>query len=177
MNRFRVAPEVQVSGGVVLAVVEVMGAFRSVALRILDKNGISDPQPDGWYGLRDWLSSFDTIIKEVGPNTLHMIGRHVASTAPMPPVATNLDMALSMLDEAYHSQHRNGDIGHYHYIPSGEHSGTMVCSTPYPSDFDRGVIMALAERLEPDRFVDVHLDPKAESRKSGGESCTFLISW
>lgn len=177
MNRFRVAPEVEVSGSVVLAVVEVMGAFRSVALGILAKNGIVEPQPDQWYSLRDWLASFDTIIQEVGPNTLHMVGRHVASTAPMPPDVDSLQAALPRLDDAYHSQHRGGDIGHFHYIPSGERTGTMICSTPYPSDFDRGVITALVERLEPDAVVDVHLDSRAATRKKNGQSCTFLIAW
>ncbi|MCG8455307.1 MAG: DUF2378 family protein [Holophagales bacterium] len=177
MNRFKVAPEVEVTGAVVLAVVDVMGAFGSVARRILAENGIADPLPDRWYPLRSWLASFDTIVKDVGPNTLHMIGRHVAATAPVPPHVNTPELALITLDDAYHSQHKGGDVGHFHYIPSGERSGTMVSSTPYPSDFDRGVIMALAERLAPERYADVRLDASAESRKDGGETCTFLISW
>ena len=74
MKRFEIPPNVEVNGAIVLAVVEVMGAFRSVAMRILEKNGIVNPHPDQWYPLRSWLDSFDTIIRDVGPNTLHMIG-------------------------------------------------------------------------------------------------------
>ncbi|MEM1178085.1 MAG: hypothetical protein AAGM22_07070 [Acidobacteriota bacterium] len=178
MKRFEVPPQVEVSGMVVLAVVDVMGAFRSVALRILEKNGIKDPQPDQWFPLRAWLSSFDTIVRDVGPNTLHQIGRHVASSGEIPPELSTLHDVFYALDESYYSQHRGGgDIGHYHYIGTGERSGTMVCTTPYPSDFDRGVITALAERFEPVSLVDVRLDESSEARTDGGLSCTYLISW
>ena len=177
MKRFEIPPHIEVSGRIVLAVVGVMGAFRSVALRVLEQNGIVDPQPVRWYPLRSWLASFDTIVRDVGPNTLHQIGRHVAATGEVPQDLHSLHDAFSLLDEAYYSQHRGGDIGHFHYIGSGERSGTMVSSTPYPSDFDRGVITSLAERFEPGSLVDVRLDGTAESRRSGGLSCTYLIRW
>ncbi|MEM6793264.1 MAG: hypothetical protein AAF725_04750 [Acidobacteriota bacterium] len=177
MNRIEIPPGVEVRGAVVLAVVEVMGAFRSVALGILEKNGIVDPQENRWYPLRSWLSSFDSIVKDVGPNTLHQIGRQVAMSGPVPPEIASLQDAFQALDDAYYSQHRGGEIGHFHYIGTGERTGTLVCSTPYPSDFDRGIISALAERFEPHSLVDVRLDPASETRGAGGTSCTYLVSW
>ena len=177
MTRYPVDPKVEVSGAVVVAVVEVMGAFRSVALSILAKNNIVDPKPHLWYNLRDWLASFDTIIAEVGPNTLHQIGRQVSGTAPIPPDMDSLQKVYSNLDEAYYSQHRGGDIGHYHYISTGERTGTMISTTAYPTEFDRGILTALAERFEPLSLVDIQLDEMSETRLKGGDSCTFLISW
>lgn len=177
MNREQIPPHVEVRGSIVLAVVEVMRAFRSVALRVLEKNGIVDPQPDEWYSLRDWIASFDTIVQDVGPNTLHQIGRFVSGSAPIPPEIDGIQTALAHLDEQYRSQHRGGDVGHYHYFETGERSATIVASTPYPSDFDRGVIASLVERFEPDGLVHVDLDPNSETRKDGGTSCTFLVYW
>ena len=177
VTRHPVDPSIEVCGAVVLAVVEVMGAFRSVALDILAKNDIVDPQPHYWYNLRSWLASFDTIITEVGPNTLHQVGRRVSGTAPIPPHIDSLHKAYSALDDAYYSQHRGGDIGHYHYISTGERAGTMISTTAYPTEFDRGILAALAERFEPHSLVDIELDENSESRMRGGESCTFLISW
>lgn len=177
MKRLPVDPNVEVRGAVVLAVVEVMGAFRSVALDILAKNEIPEPKPLAWYSLQCWLDSFDSIIKDVGPNTLHQIGRQVSSTAPIPPTITTLQQAYSELDGAYYSQHRGGDIGHYHYISTGKRSGTMISTTVYPTEFDRGILMALAHRFEPDSLVDIQLDPNSETRQDGGTSCTFLIAW
>lgn len=177
VTRHPVDPKIEVAGGVVVAVVDVMGAFRSVALEILAKNGIVDPKPFRWYNLKDWLASFDTIIKEVGPNTLHQVGRQVSGTAPIPLEIDSLHKAYSSLDEAYYSQHRGGEIGHYHYISTAEKAGTMISTTPYPTEFDRGILMALAARFEPHSLVDIQLDEQSESRLHGGDSCTFLISW
>ena len=177
MQRDQISPHVEVRGAIVVAVVEVMRAFRSVALRVLAKNGIVDPQPDSWYSLRDWIASFDTIVRDVGPNTLHQIGRHVSGTAPIPPSVDSAHRALALLDDQYHSQHRGGDVGHYHYFETGARSATVVSSTPYPSDFDRGVITTLVERFEPDGLLHVDLDPSSETRKAGGSSCTFLVEW
>lgn len=170
-------PQVEVTGGVVLAMVHVMGAFKSVALRILAKNGIVDPKPDRWYSHRAYLNSFKSIVEEVGPNTLLQIGRQIAQQGDIPPDITSPEQALQMLDASYYTQHRGGDVGHYTFISTGERSGTMICTTPNQSDFDRGLLQALVERLAPGRLVEVTLDERAESRKRGGASCTFLISW
>lgn len=178
MNRGPIDPNIKVHGAVVVAVVDVMGAFRSVALGILEKNGIVNPSVGRWYSLKQWLASFDSIVHDVGPNTLHQIGRQVAGTAPIPPHIDSLQKAYNELDNAYYSQHRGGDIGHYHYISTGERSGTMISTTAYPMEFDRGILAALASRFEPHSLVDIRLDPQSESRAGGsGSSCTFLIAW
>ncbi len=177
MDSYQSSPKVEVAGGVVLGMVAVMGAFKSVALRILAKNGITDPQPEKWYPHQAFLNSFKSIVEEVGPNTLLQIGRQIALQGEVPPTFSDPHQALQSLDLAYYSQHRGGDVGHYTYVASGERSGTMICTTPNPSDFDRGLLQALAERLAPGRLVEVTLEESAESRKRGGKSCTFLISW
>lgn len=158
--------------------VNVMGAFKSVALRILAKHGITDPKADSWYRQKDFLDAVRSIVQEVGPTTLYQIGRQIAAQGQIPPGVNDVHFIMSSLDDAYYSQHRGAaDLGHYHYFQSGERSGTMVCSTPNPSDFDRGLLHALIEKIAPDGLVDVHLDPASESRKTGGKSCTFLMSW
>ena len=177
MSRPMITPGVEVSGAVVLAVVNMMGAFRSLALDVLEKNQISEPRPNRWYNLKDWLASFDSILADVGPNTLSQIGRQLAGTAPIPHHIDNLQDAFAALDGAYHSQHRGGEIGHYLYISTGKRSGTMISTTVYPPEFDQGLLTALAMRFEPDGLIDIRPDPDSESRRSGGDSCTFLISW
>lgn len=177
MDSYQSSPKVEVSGGVVLGMVAVMGAFKSVALRILAKNGISDPQPEKWYSHQAFLNSFKSIVEEVGPNTLLQIGRQIAIQGELPPTLTDPHQALQALDMEYYSQHRGGDVGHYNYVATGERSGTMICNTPNPSDFDRGLLQTLVEKLAKGSLVEVTLDERAESRKRGGKSCTFLISW
>lgn len=177
MNSYQTNPATEVSGSVVLSMVHVMGAFQSVALRVLAKNGIVEPRADRWYSHQDFLNSFKTMIEEVGPNTVLQIGRQIAQQGKIPPDIHSPEDALQALDLAYYSQHRGGDVGHYTFISTGERSGTMVCTTPNPSDFDRGLLQALVEQLAPGRLVEVTLDQRAETRTRGGKSCTFLISW
>jgi hypothetical protein len=177
VKSFEPTKDVEVMGGVVLAMVNVMGAFRAVALRILEKNGIKDPLPNRWYSHAAFLAAFNDIAEEVGTNTLYQIGRQIAMQGQVPPNVDGADQALRALDTAYHSQHRGGAIGHYTYISTGKNSGTLIATTPNHSDFDRGLLQALVERQEPNGLVDVRLDPRAETRKKGGSSCTYLITW
>jgi hypothetical protein len=54
----------------------------------------------------------------------------------------------------------------------------MVCHNPYPSDFDQGIIYAVARKFAPKGdFPSVKLDETAPTRKKGGDSCTFLVTW
>jgi hypothetical protein len=176
VNSYETNPHAEVTGSVVLAMVHVMGAFRSLGLRILERHGIVDPQIDRWYRHQDFLNAVRAIVDEVGPSTLYLTGRQVAAQGELPP-GLEVHAAMASLDAAYYSQHRGGEVGHYVYTDTGERSGTMLCSTPNPSDFDRGLLQALIERVAPDGLVDVHLDPISETRKTGGRSCTFLMSW
>ncbi|MEM9554401.1 MAG: hypothetical protein AAGC60_09090 [Acidobacteriota bacterium] len=167
----------EVSGRVVLSIIGVMGAFKTVAREILGANGLGEAQPESWYPLDRFLGCFDTVAQRIGPNTVTAIGRHISATGPAPSEVHNLEEAFNVLDEAYRREHRGGDVGHYAYIATGERSCTIVSTTPYPPNFDEGVIQALVERFEPDSLVDVRIDHQAESRRDGGSSCTFLVNW
>ena len=79
------SPKVEVYGQVVVAVLDVMGAFRPLALTILRSNGIADPQPERWYSQQAWLDAFATIAEQIGPNTIYQLARQIPTTAPMPP--------------------------------------------------------------------------------------------
>ncbi len=149
MKSYQTNPATEVSGSVVLSMVNVMGAFQSVALRVLAKNGIVEPRADRWYSHQDFLNSFQTMIEEVGPNTVLRIGRQIARQGKIPPDIHSPEDALQALDLAYYSQHRGGDVGHYTYISSRRTLGHDGGHHPNPSDFDRGLLHALVEQLLP----------------------------
>jgi hypothetical protein len=77
--------------------------------------------------------------------------------------------------------HTGGDIGIYDVtmFDAVQRKAEMVCRNPYPSDFDRGILTAMAERFKPADSVstEVILDLSKESRLNGADSCTYLISW
>ena len=169
---------VEVLGEVVLSLVNVMGAFKSISRDALRKNGIVDPQPDKWYPQQAWLDSFKVIADKVGPNTLYQVGRQVPQQYNFPPGINSIESAMSDLDEAYRMSHRGGEVGHYRFRILGLNVGQMTCDNPYPCDFDRGIISALAERFEPPgALVDVRHQEDAPCKKQGADSCTYTISW
>ena len=66
-------------------------------------------------------------------------------------------------------------IGHYTAQPAGDRKIVCIAENPYPCDFDRGLITAMAARFE--RGARVIHDDTAPCRKKGADSCKFLISW
>jgi hypothetical protein len=55
----------------------------------------------------------------------------------------------------------------------------MECKNPYPSEFDRGIITAMARKFKPREslLVSVELDNAKPSRMKGADSCTYKIKW
>ena len=66
-------------------------------------------------------------------------------------------------------------IGHYAFRRDGPRSGVMVCNTPYPSDFDRGIVAGVARKFRPNATVVI--DETKPSRKRGAHSCSYIIAW
>lgn len=173
------AKNVEVNGETVLSIVDGMGAFRNTALKILAENGINDPQPGQWYSQQAWLDAFQTIAQQVGKHTLYLIGQKIPENAKFPAGIDTLAKALASIDVAYHMNHRGGEIGYYRYEPLTERSAQMVCRNPYPCDFDRGIITAMAQKFKPQGAISVRVrhDDAAECRKTGADSCTYTIEW
>jgi hypothetical protein len=169
---------IEVNGETVRAFLEGTGGSRARAARVLESRGLGDPKPGTWYSQQKWLDAFKEIADTVGPNTLFLIGKAIPANAKFPPQISTIEQGLAAIDMAYKMNHRGGEIGSYRFQPTGPRSAAMVCDNPYPSDFDRGIILAVAERFKPDGgFVAVRLDEGKPSRKTGGESCTFLVTW
>jgi len=170
---------VEVNGETISSVLDGMGAFRTLALKILSESGIPHPQAGKWYPQQAWLDAFKVIAETVGEATLYAIGRKIPENAQFPPGIDTLEKALASIDVAYHMNHRGGEIGHYYYERTGERSAKMVCSNPYPCDFDRGIIVAMAKKFRPADalIIKVRHDDLAPCRKKGADSCTYIIEW
>ena len=65
--------DVEVNGQTILSFVDGLGAVKSFAYNILNKNGLGDIDSTGWYSQQKWLDSFKLISEKAGPNTLHGI--------------------------------------------------------------------------------------------------------
>jgi len=186
-------PGVEVNGETVLSIVDGMGVFTDRGYRILADHGIRDPKPGQWYELQSYLNAFKAIFELTGEFTLFNIGKMIPRNAQFPPGIETIEQALSLIDVAYHMNHRiHGQpmfnpetgtmlegIGHYTFTKTGDREGIFVCENPYPSDFDRGIAESMANRFRPDdsEYVILQLDLTKPTRKHGADSCTFNVRW
>jgi hypothetical protein len=172
---------VEVNGQAVLAIVNALDAGKSTRLKILSKHGIVDPHPNEWYSQKAWLDAFKEISEELGVHTLFAIGEAIPENAIFPPEINDLQKALSSIDIAYHLNHRGGEIGHYTLTAFDleQRIAVMVCNNPYPSEFDRGIIATMVKKFVPaSSFIyDVERDNSKETRLTGADSCTYIVTW
>lgn len=172
------ASNVEVNGETILSVMDGMGVTKELAYRFLAEQGIKDPQPGHWYSQQAWLNAFRMIAEKIGPATLLAIGKTIPENAKWPPNIDTIEKALVSIDIAYHLNHRGGDIGCYQFKSTGPKSAKVICHNPYPSEFDRGIIVAVARKFAPKgTFPAVKLDESAPTRNKGADECTFLVTW
>jgi len=189
---------VEVLGASVQAIVAGFQDASTLVSRLLLEQGMGKAGPNGkviiepetWYPANRMLSAFRQVAEEVGGGVQFQIGLKVPENAKFPPSVKDTETALASIDIAYHMNHRQAGkpmfdpasgkmaegIGHYlHTRVAGKNESVVVCDNPYPCDFDRGLITAMARRFQTAAFV-LHDDTKP-CRKKGGAACTYLVRW
>lgn len=167
---------VEVNGQTVLAFVDgVPSAFRGKAESILADNGIEDTEPDTWYQQQAWLDAFKEIAENIGTNTLTNIGRSIPENADWPPGISSVEEGIESIDDAYHMNHRGGEIGHYHSEAVGENTVRVRCTNPYPCPFDQGIIKATAGQFA--EGIPGLKEVGDTCRTDGGEECVYEVTW
>lgn len=168
------SPEVEVLGAAVLAVSHGI-MLGGVASELLAMEGLEDIVESGWYNQQKWLNVFRRIETALGSDTLFAVGTRIPFTAVFPPNLRSLAAALRSVDEAYHHNHRNGEIGCYEYRGLGEDAHQVRCSNPYPCDFDHGIVCALVERFRGNQRYLVTHGPSS-CRKKGDDECRYIVT-
>lgn len=190
-------PGVEITGNGINVVLDSFKDFTLLASQIMlaegvgrdDGAGLVTVNPDEWYPLDNYLRALKRVTQEVGDQVVYQGGLATPKHAKFPPNITEIHGALGLVDIAYHMNHRKAGtpmfdpatgtmtegIGHYHYKKADARRIVMTCANPYPCEFDRGLITAMAKRFEPNANV-VH-DKSKPCRKQGAESCTLLINW
>jgi hypothetical protein len=183
-------PRVEVNGRTIMSVLEAIPDYKEFARGVLDKNGIHGMRRGSWHSQQSWLNAFRDIAREIGGFTLYAIGRSIPDSADWPARIETLDEALASIDVAYHMNHRIGTeplydeatgrmaegIGHYTARTIGPGHVQLICDTPYPCDFDKGVIAATANKFKSPRDA-VSIREGPECRKAGAASCTYTVRW
>ena len=191
------APGIEIYGRSAASVVAAFTYFQRVPAALFFENGIGEMEGDAiniahdrWYPQANWLQAFEAIAQRVGAAALYKIGSRVPTTAQsdFPDWVVDLETAIQSIDFAYHRSHRKGGvvmydpdtgtmlegIGHYSVrsVPA-ERRIQVVCSNPYPCEFDRGLVTTMATRL--DRGARISHDRTKPCRSDGADTCTYVI--
>jgi len=170
---------VEVSGHIALAMIKGMAGIDKRYRRELEEHGLDDPRTNTWYPLADVLNVFEELAAASEPFVISDMGTRVGDDAKFPPETDSLQKAFAHVDDFLRSGHRGESVGSYVFEKTGDNSATIICTTPYPCDFDRGFIEAVARRFRPKDSWDatvVH-EVSTSCRKHDGNCCTYIVQW
>ncbi len=169
------SPDAEVSG---VGLQTYISALGKEGKEILRRCGIDHIDPEAWYAQQPFLDALREAAEGDFGATLDLvnIGTKILEHASWPPHVRTIQEALWALDDAYHMHHR-GDVGEYTVEQLDETTFVIVARTPYPCDFDYGLIYATAKHYLPadGRLVVEHAE--GPCRKNGEESCTYRVRW
>jgi hypothetical protein len=189
------APDIEILGAAVMATIGGFGPLRTIVERMLCREGLVDCavpgagiDPDTWYVQQAWLDALLEIDQRFGTEILFNIGAEIPNNAVFPSLAVDVHTAVASIDLAYHLNHRRmgqimvdtatqrmlEGIGHYGYERLGDTHILSTCMTPYPCEFDFGIVATMARRFEPRTIVE-HVG--TECRRHGAQACTYSLRW
>jgi hypothetical protein len=168
----------EVSGEAVVSLIQGTGVWAPSAKKMMSENGITDPKPGQWYSQQAYLNGFKTVAQKTGPAVLRNIGRSIPERAKWPPDVNSIEAGLRSVNVANHMNHRNGKSGEYNFTKINPRSALMVCDTPYPDNFDFGLIETVAKKFsKAGDNVMVRIDETKPQRDKGAESTTYIVEW
>jgi len=143
-------PNVEISGGIVLAFVQCTN--RETILPILERHHMHDVQPEKWYPTQDWLDVLTEVVTSgEGMFDLLSIGKRIADLSPLPPTIRTIEEALPFLELSYGAVHRNGYAGQIAVQRVSECEYNIDHHTPWPDDLMYGAAYGIAQRYLTDR--------------------------
>lgn len=168
-------PGVTVSGGNILSMLAAMGPFRIRGEAILAEMGIREVDAEGWYPLSAYVRALQAIGERTGPNTLLQIGKQIPNHVTLPPGIDSFEKVLAAFGAAFDLNHRGWPREEpISYRARSARSGTITSATPYPCDFDRGVIEGFFRKLLNTRVTVEH--GPGGCKKDGSPCCTHHVT-
>ncbi|MET0406045.1 MAG: hypothetical protein ABW123_26750 [Cystobacter sp.] len=170
---------IEVRGPVVRALLDSVDVVRPEVKRILAVHGITAQETRPWYALSQVLDCLQDVQSRVGQVTVRAIGQQVPRHTAYPPHITTFQMALYLMNTGYLTNHQGaGDIGGYHHEPMDGRSSRMRCNTPYPCDFNQGVLEGLHARFAGRGSLRLRIEHDAAGcRCRGDAACVYHLKW
>jgi hypothetical protein len=138
-------PVATVRAANVRATLDAFKLVPSLGKRLVEKHHlpVDDLRPDKTVPVQSWLDALAEIQSTVGPEVVRSVGAAIIENADFPPALSTVEAVLLALDSIYHLNHV-GEVGHYVARALGDGAIEVVCETPYPRHFERGLIEGIA---------------------------------
>jgi hypothetical protein len=181
MRKLTCPPELEVLGINLVAFADNLQG--SETSPIIEKYGLTNADPQGWYPTLNLLNALNEIATKANVATnMTAIGMKIGGMVPMPPGLENatLEQALSVWDGAYQYLHRGADCGRIDIEKVNDHCFKTIHSVVYPDDMSYGILYAYGKRfLPPKTHFSVFYDPEVKARDYGGTGdATYInIKW
>ena len=175
MEFFCSDPQAMVRAGNVQATLNAFKLQPLYAKTLLAPFGLNveDVQPEQFVPVQRWLDAMKHLQKELGDFVLRQVGQAVAESAVFPQELSSVEAVLEALDAVYYLNHR-GNVGHYHVSRGADGSITVRCETPYPRQFERGLIEGFTRHpklTQGKRYLAQYTEAPARSR----HTCTLTV--
>jgi hypothetical protein len=168
-------PKAQVRALNVRATLDAFDLIPAVGQRIVRSHHLEleNLKPDHFIQVQSWLDALKEINAKIGSALVQQVGAKIIENADFPPKFNSVESVLLALDDIYYLNHR-GNVGHY--VPKKEADGsiTVRCETPYPRDFERGLIEGISRntRLTNGKRYQVKYTP---GLPGGDLTCTVVV--
>ncbi len=122
--------------------------------------------------VQSWLEVLKEVQEHVGQSMVRSVGARIVERAEFPPTFPGAEAILLALDTIYQLNHR-GDVGHYHSSRSADGSIVIRCETPYPRQFEWGLVEGICRtRCAPGLLYSVDYAP---GPIDGDLTCTLTV--
>jgi hypothetical protein len=177
------------------AVLDAFTLVPSAGQRLIERQRLSvaDLLPENYVPVQRFLDMLKEIHTAVGPSVLRTAGTRIVVNADFPPQFETVESVLLALDAIYHLNHR-GEVGHYRTSQekvrgaarTGARGGgvggsppiekdaiVVVCQTPYPRHFERGIVEGIcANKVAAGHKYAIEY---VDGPPGGDTSCTMTV--
>jgi hypothetical protein len=167
------APAVESMGLAFIGYYNALGIYRRIAREALERAGIDDPQPDGWYRRQILLDVLREVERRGDPSTLFQVGKELANFTPLPPEMTTFERIIENSSTIYPQFQRNLPAYDFIRVERDGAAWLYVYHTPWPSQVIRGYLWQMLRRFYPDAQLRMELVQGAEDDFER----TFRLSW
>ena len=165
----------EVSGASIETVLdEVMSVFRAQIRDSLAQKGISEVSANDWYPADTFAAVLDVVERDAGASTVNKLGAAMTESMEWHGSPGSPEEAFAMLSDGLYTCHR-GQVGDYETAVEADGQVTVDADTPYPCEFDKGVLKRTAKEFGAE-FPNVE-EVGDGCRDEGANTCVYRISW